>query len=145
MALSVQVHDYDRQISWKLLPKIAPRITESSQLSMVDKLAIFRNIQSYLSSFPSFAGGPRNNYETIVRDYTSHHHNRTGNPNYDDTDDLFADDLLALMVELLTPLTDETPRVAQLLIEHFDDMSSGMCPQGRCKRLYQLYILLSEK
>lgn len=65
-------------------------------------------------------------------------------PNYDNTDDVFADDLLASLCWRLEKL-DEPDDMIRLLDEQFCDLvrTNGWCPQGRCTRVWQvLHCLL---
>lgn len=140
--VSLQVHDYDSQLAWRTIPLIAQRIDEASRLSIAQKTEIFANIKRYLSLEPPFFGVAQAIYDIIVRDYMQWDHTKGNNPNYDSTDDLFADDLLVMMVDIFVPENDETPNRKRLMIMMLEEMAGGLCSQGRCKRLYQLYYTL---
>lgn len=58
-------------------------------------------------------------------------------PNYDNTNDLWADDLL-LGLYLYVPKSSERCLLSTLSI-HLHDMLTGSCPQGRVIRLWQIW------
>lgn len=64
------------------------------------------------------------------------------NANYDPTNNLYADDILYLILYKLESYNKEMQNnVLLLLNEIFEEMYSGLCPQGRTHRLYQIYCL----
>ena len=69
---------------------------------------------------------------------------RRGSPNYDPSNDLWADYLLVLCYELYArdlrkPLRARSD-VLRMLAEQLHDMSTGPCPPGRTTRLFQAYV-----
>jgi hypothetical protein len=67
--------------------------------------------------------------------------NDDGKPsNYDYTNNLRADDLLILIGERI-PLTRD---FVNLFTQILEEMRTGLCPQGRAIRLYQLYNSYSD-
>jgi len=56
--------------------------------------------------------------------------------NYDGTNNLHADDLLILITEKIPFTVDFAKLFSQIL----EEIRTGLCPQGRAIRLYQLYI-----
>ena len=61
-------------------------------------------------------------------------------PNFDRTNDVYADDILYQICQRRT--IDLLPLLAEQLN---DILASGSCPQGRCTRLFQILRLLQEK
>lgn len=61
-------------------------------------------------------------------------------PNWDPTNHLFADDLLFLCGEKIIGGTSEDSDMVHILNLQFTEMATGMCPQGRATRMWQLYI-----
>lgn len=60
----------------------------------------------------------------------------TGNPaNYDASNDIWAEDLLSLMMVML-----ENTAFLDQLEEQLCDMRTGFCPQGRTTRLWQVTL-----
>lgn len=84
---------------------------------------------------------PNNNLDTIIHDF--YIYGRNIGPNYDPTNDLYADDLLYLCYELLHRSFDHNDLTA-LLNDQFNEMSSGMCPQGRTHRLISVVLAYQE-
>lgn len=68
---------------------------------------------------------------------------RRTSPNYDPSNDLWADDLLFLCYELYRRDSHRRPRdrsdILRTLAEQLHDMSTGPCPPGRTTRLFQTY------
>ena len=61
-------------------------------------------------------------------------------PNWDSSNELFADDLLFLSSEMvLDPRYDQFD-ILHILNLQFTEMATGMCPQGRATRMWQLYV-----
>lgn len=78
--------------------------------------------------------------EVIQKDMcSSSEHERERN--YDPSNGLWADDLLASIVMWYTKNKDLD--TLPILIEQLSDvLQSGQCPQGRCIRLFQIYVSL---
>ena len=69
---------------------------------------------------------------------------QTANKNYDDKNDLFADDVLYLLYERICGGDDKRKAEGylDLLFMQLHDMSSGNCAQGRTIRLLQVYVMM---
>lgn len=84
---------------------------------------------------------PNRNLIKITNDFILYGH--APGPNYDPTNDLYADDLLYLCYLLV-----QDPRLRDGLIrflnEQFEEMSTGMCPQGRTHRLFSVVFAYRE-
>ncbi len=71
-------------------------------------------------------------------------------PNYDPSNDKYADDLLAaLIIYMLETETTEgkesTESLTRVIEEQLSDfVKLGQCPQGRCTRLLQVYNSISQ-
>jgi len=63
-------------------------------------------------------------------------------PNYDPVNKLYACDLLYLVYEKI--YYDENDEYMDLLICQLEEMSTGMCPQGRTTRLIQILVMLRD-
>jgi hypothetical protein len=62
------------------------------------------------------------------------------NPNFDNINNMDASDLLADLIQKIKDGND----VLSILIEQLEDMVlTGVCPQGRAIRFYQIFITLS--
>jgi len=73
----------------------------------------------------------KRNLETIILDFRD-----ASRTNYDPTNDLDAGDLLYLCYERIA----DADFVALFLLQ-LQDMSTGMCPQGRTTRLFQVLLM----
>lgn len=60
--------------------------------------------------------------------------------NYDRNNNLKADDLLVGLIDVLEFYTDEERFTIYLsILEQLSDIDYGVCAEGRCTRLYQIY------
>jgi hypothetical protein len=100
-----------------------------------EKLIAFSLISQRLNQHPRFNGRTRQNFETIVNDFK--HLGRARGPNYDSTNGLYADDMLYLCCKAYD-MTEEKKDLIELLVCQFEEMTTGMCPQGRTHRLFQI-------
>ena len=72
-------------------------------------------------------------------------HGRTktpGNQNYSPTDDLHACDLLYLLYEKI--IEEKNEEYLKLILSQLDEMTTGLCAQGRANRLFQTYAMLRD-
>jgi hypothetical protein len=60
--------------------------------------------------------------------------------NYLATDNIYADDILAEIIDIMMKKTDTD--VMTVLFEELLDMTTGRCSSGRCVRLYQIFLAL---
>jgi hypothetical protein len=119
----------------KLLPDKAllhEHILRAESIPKDQKLNAFYDLRAKLS--------PNHNLNTIINDFNLYGH--APGPNYDPTNDLYADDLLYLCYELLQRSCADD--LIKLLNEQFEEMSSGMCPQGRTHRLISVVLAYRE-
>jgi hypothetical protein len=106
-----------------------------------EKLSRFEAFLSHLRKTPKFGLGVNANFNTIVRDFEQDN----AGPNYDPTNHLFAVDLLFLCSEICLFSAKDVSEEASILTNiQLDEMSSGMCPQGRNTRLFQIVCSFSE-
>ena len=65
------------------------------------------------------------------------------NSNYDHSNDYSADDIIFELISQLKNKDEEFIKdIIKLICIQLQEMSSGMCPQGRTHRLYQIYKIL---
>ena len=117
-----ETHFYDGQLEKAVLEA---DLSRASQKTSEEKLAAFGLLRSLLPKIT------HHNFDVIVRDFIRT--GRTKGANYDPTNDLYADDLLYLCSEL-----SSDPVLIDLLTAQLVDMSTGICPQGRTHRLFQV-------
>ena len=128
----MDVHIFDGQLLYSK-SLILPHLQIAALVSNEDKLAAFGQLKLQLD--------PNPNFDTIVNDFMSIGH--SPGPNYDPTNELYADDLLYLCACLVQKMPlNET--LIFLLNEQLVQMSTGMCPQGRTHRLMQIIMTFEQ-
>ena len=80
--------------------------------------------------------------KAIMDSHEANGRNPGGNPNFDPANNLFACDLLYLLCEKI--LYDGCEEHIKLLLTQLDEMATGLCPQGRTTRLFQILIMLKK-
>ena len=116
--------------------KLTEAIIISPNISKLNKINIIQDLKTLLeteSNHPLYYGAMAA-LKIIQADIN--------NPeNYDATNNLRADNILYLLVKKLETNIDKS--LKSVILEQLSDIiSSGSCPQGRCTRLYQIYISL---
>lgn len=133
----LETHTYDNCLH-ECKKELQDHISRSRQIDKSEKLQSFLTLLKELNSAPIQA---QQNLNTIIQDF-----DRLGTgigPNYDPTNDLDASDLLYLCCELCNnELCKEGAR--DLFVIQLFEMSSGMCPQGRTTRLFQIVSSFAE-
>lgn len=138
--ISTETHFYDGKLSSRKT-EIDKLLTKASSYKKEEKLKAFSKLLEYLRTKPCFTSQTEINLSTIIRDYAQDN----AYPNYDQTNNLFAIDLLWLCYELCFLGTGTTPEEVSILLNvQLDEMSSGMCAQGRVARLFQVVSSFSE-
>lgn len=92
-----------------------------SAISREEKISAFRKLQEIIH---------HPNLDILANNYIVNGRNS----GYDPINDLYTDDLLYICYELLS---DDLIRI---LLEQLDDLYTGLCPQGRIHRLFQVII-----
>ena len=135
----LNVHYYDGQLSASKL-EIDQLIDDFSKLGGEEKVAAFISLKDKLSSYPTFSINARKNLDTIISDFSRY--GRNNGPNYDKVNNLYADDLLLICHKMSEKCEDShtCENILSILIFQLDEMSSGMCPQGRTNRLLQVIL-----
>lgn len=123
----MDIHIFDGQLL-RTKTSLSPYLENAFQMSSEEKLKAFERLRSLIQ--------PNVNFEIIVNDF------RTG-PNYDATNDLYADDILYICAELLSKVPDKECFIS-VLNQQLSEMSTGMCPQGRTHRLIQVITAFEE-
>jgi hypothetical protein len=122
--LSLDVHHYDGKLIDLLLP-FRESFLEASKVSKEEKITVFRQFQSKITDTSA-----SHNLNTIIASIGQA-------SNCDPSNNIKADDILWLLIKKL----DSNQPVPSIIIEAIGaDMSTGMCPQGRTHRLFQLLL-----
>jgi len=121
----LETHFYDHKLSNDQLNNMLQKI----HLIPNDvKAAGFEEFKKKLEKRDSYTTQTKRNLEIVLHDFQHQPHK-----NYDHTNDLHADDLLYFLSELA--LSED---LMDLVNMQFEEMTGGLCPQGRTHRLYQL-------
>lgn len=128
MSELTNTHFYDGKLG-ELKAFLEPDLLQTGQRTAEEKLAFFQLLRTKL---PRTA---HRNFDIVVQDFIKT--GRTPGPNYDPTNNLYADDLLYLCGSLAQNF-DWDPILIDLLAAQFIEMSTGMCAQGRTHRLFQV-------
>ena len=131
-------HNFDGQlkdtISWL-------NINDNTKILVREEILSSNLYQDYVNKY-----GLHNNLRIILQEYNT-------SSNYDSTNNYSCEELLTRLVAIydtLQPRGTESSNnsglcnqddLLKLLHEQFDEMSSGMCPQGRTHRLF--YVVWS--
>lgn len=127
-------HQYDGKLLSRK-KEIDGYLQKCSLRGKEEKLSMFAKLLVHLRTKPCFTMRTESNFNTIVRDFELDN----AGPNYDPTNHLFAIDLLWLCAELCFLGDQSVADEASVLVNiQLDEMSSGMCPQGRTTRLMQV-------
>jgi hypothetical protein len=133
-------HFYDGKL-FTLLPELEEDIVRASKVSDPDKTLAFAELERVLRDRGGpHIGGIMRSYMAIVTSHRQYGRMKNQNPNYDNDNNLYACDLMYLLYEKIV-LQNSTEHL-KLLYEQLDDMSSGLCPQGRSTRLFQALVML---
>lgn len=133
-------HSYDGQLASRRR-EIEGMLAKAFAHTREEKLAMLAKLSGHLRSSLCFTPSSGANLTTIIRDFEQNN----AAPNYDPTNNLFAIDLLWLCADLCFSTTKEVSDEVSMLINiQLDEMSSGMCPQGRTTRLMQVVSSFAE-
>ena len=121
----LNTHHYDGKL---IITDFIADIERVKKIDKVTKLTKFNKLADLaLTIFQ------KRNLSVIIRDYKNN-----SRANYDSSNNLDAADLLYLCCE---KMDDDDFR--DIFILQLDDMTSGMCPQGRTTRLFQVLSMMS--
>ena len=137
---STNTHFFDGKLK-ELRGTISVDLDRAGSIGYDEKLRSFSTLFDCLRDLP---GDGRSCFVAIVDSYESYGRSRSSvNQNYDSANDLYADDLLYLLYEKIVVL--RSTEHSKLLITQLQEMSSGLCSQGRTTRLFQTLVMLKKK
>lgn len=125
--------------------KIQEELDRSSKIDKEEKSKAFRKLEEFVKTLPSNQVTPnaKRCLRVIVQTHDIHGHSAVpGNQNYSHSDKLFACDLLYLLCEKI--IEENSSEHLNLTLSQLDEMASGLCSQGRCNRLFQIYVMLRD-
>lgn len=129
----------------KTSEKISLEIIRASKVEKEEKHKLFLDLENKILSLPSEV--VTNHAKHCLRTIINTHEmlgrgNIPSNPNYSESDKLFACDLLFLLSEKI--VLEGNEEYLNLLVSQLDEMITGLCPQGRVNRLFQTYVMLRD-
>ena len=135
----VNIHQYDGQIDTS---ELRNELTRVRQIPYEQKMEILTSFLEVLQddSCKSIYKNRRsfNPLMNIIRDSREGVHPQ--GPNYDPTNNLYAEDLVVMLAQkILHPCVDKTDFIDVLFLQ-FNEMTTGLCPQGRATRMYQINL-----
>jgi hypothetical protein len=136
----LNTHHYDGNLR-ELIDIVGPHINRASLIPRDRKLLSFVILRRTLLADRSFDRAAGMALNTIITTYERHGRIRGGG-NYDPSNDLYADDLLYLLYEIV--MKKGVADTGVIINQQLSDMLSGMCAQGRTHRLFQLVWALRE-
>lgn len=130
MAL-LNTHHYDGQLKERL-EELRPELERISRLESSIKLNRFNQLHTTISN-PAKRG-----LNMIISDLNK-------SPNHDSSNDLNAENILYLCLELYDKLSQKDKSdIFGLLEEQLADITGGSCPPGRATRIFQFYTVVSD-
>jgi len=129
-------HTYDGKLQWTK----AELIQEISRVTVLPKEAKLQAFNQLRLALQRYAISPsaQKCFEIIFQTFAQSERGKPNNHNYDSANDLYADDLLYLCFEKV--VLNQDVDFAQALILQLEDMTSGLCAQGRTTRLFQILL-----
>lgn len=131
----INTHTYDGKLE-KTKIYLIKDIIRASQVPKGVKLEAFDQLREHLKRVP-ISPEALKCFDVIVATFTQSGHAQN-NPNYDPSNDLFADDLLYLCFEKI--VVEKNEDLCGSLIQQLRDMTTGLCAQGRTTRLFQILL-----
>jgi hypothetical protein len=130
MAL-LNTHFYDGQLGDRLR-EIEVHLQRACLIPKDRKLSAFDELDGMITK----RGSARHNLHSVIQSYR-----HSTNANYDQSNRYDASDMLWLCYELIRTNRDDVLPILEMQLE---DMSSGMCSQGRTHRLLQVVCPFQE-
>jgi hypothetical protein len=128
--LSTNTHFFDGKLH-SSKGEIQVDLDRVAAIDVNTKRAAFSTLQRKLTFTPTTLRC----YQAVISTFE-----RNRGANYDPTNDLHADDLLYLIYEKVC--IEENEEYERMLLEQLEDMQTGLCPQGRTTRLFQVLLAL---
>lgn len=113
-------------------------LSKAEKVEKQQKISSFLLLRNELFKSSYFGVNAQRNFDIILNDY--YHTKLT----YDNTNQLWVCDLLYICSKLVEKYKKEDIDFLDLCAIQFDEMSSGMCVQGRTHRLFQIVSAYEE-
>jgi hypothetical protein len=129
----LNIHLYDGQLHDQV-KNISELITRVKNIPINTRHELLQNFINFLSYFVHDKNKLTNLF-IIIQD----HKQDNNKNNYDPSNNLDAIDLVLISYDLLR-LETNLPDMLIIFLEQLQDMSTGLCPPGRCTRLLQFIL-----
>lgn len=131
----MNVHIFDGELlESKLL--LSSYLESAAEVLSEDKIITFERLRTFIQP-----NGANVNFDTIVNDFKIHGHNQGSN--YDQSNGLYADDLLYLCAVIMQNLDDKDELIL-IINQQLMDMMGGICAQGCTHRLFQIIMAFKQ-
>lgn len=124
---------------------IQKNINRAGGISDDIKRETFKGLDEFIHSQKNFPVAPKATrcLRTIISCHDTYGRSTSGgNQNYSPPDKLHACDLLYLLYEKI--VEEDNKEYLNLTLSQLEDMETGLCPMGRCNRLFQTYVMLRD-
>jgi hypothetical protein len=124
--------------------EIESDISRAALVTKEDKTQCFNELEEKVRNYALTKKIPPHSLKYLREIISTHDRfgRVTSYGNYDSINKLHACDLLYLLYEKI--MSEEEPEYMRLMLEQLDEMSTGPCPQGRCCRLFQAFVMLRD-
>jgi len=141
--LDLSTHYYDGKLT-EDKKAILRYIDVAASVPKDMKYEAFTHLRTTLASRPSFDIQARAHFNSMVSDFWRL--GRSPGPNYDSTNDLYADDLLYICWQVSEEVDDKDQRfnIIDIINCSLSEISQGGCAQGRTHRLLGIMQALLE-
>ena len=121
---NLETHFYDGKLKDCILP-YRTKLEQIAGISIEDKIVVLESLALKLTNPIA-----KNMLEVIKKDGTN-------SSNYDGSNDLWAIDVLVLIIEYMNQSESNHVDTLPILQEQLADIANGSCPPGRTTRIFQ--------
>lgn len=120
-------HFYDGKLKERIIP-YREQLNRIAEISIENKLSMLARLDLKLDDMMA-----KRMLDVIKIDDINQ-------SNYDSSNDLWAIDILVLIIEYMELSTENYDDTLPILQEQLDDIANGSCPPGRTTRLFQIVL-----
>lgn len=120
-------HFYDGKLKERIIP-YREQLNRIAEISIENKLSMLARLDLKLDDMMA-----KRMLDVIKIDGINQ-------SNYDSSNDLWAIDILVLIIEYMELSTENYDDTLPILQEQLDDIANGSCPPGRTTRLFQIVL-----
>ncbi len=139
--IKINTHYYDGKMEGRK-GELKDSLKRASEINPMTKVAAFDDLNTFINGLSEKTHNAIKCLSAIIESHKMCERQKSC-PNYDPINNLFADDLLYLCYEKIC-VEKNTDFTLEFLIQ-LDGMITGLCPQGRCTRLFQILLAFSNE